>query len=221
MDVYLGNFAKFRLTNEFLLRKSVKNFMLIYRNDSFRKELSATQKVAPVQTGRQAKHMVARPRAKEFTPMYSGSMKMWEGVRTGEWRKVKKRSIVWLANTENTRETMQGPLDFWPRQTTLVSTVNTRSRFFNSFHFAVLCSGEELKNSTLQLVQIFFDTASFDQIERDVEIKLENQISLIGGTMGLFTGFSIISGIEMIYFAIKIFFKSTMVKRKKKSTTTL
>ena len=72
-----------------------------------------------------------------------------------------------------------------------------------------------MKNSTLQLVQIFFDTASFDEIERDMEIKIENQISLIGGTMGLFTGFSIISGIEMVYFAIKIFFSST--KKGKKS----
>ena len=53
------------------------------------------------------------------------------------------------------------------------------------------------------MVQIFFDTASFDEIERDKEIKLTNQISLIGGTMGLFTGFSILSGIEMIYFAVK------------------
>ena len=64
------------------------------------------------------------------------------------------------------------------------------------------------------MVQIFFDTASFDEIERDKEIKLTNQISLIGGTMGLFTGFSIISGIEIIYFAIKIFFRSTRSKRK-------
>ena len=72
----------------------------------------------------------------------------------------------------------------------------------------------------MQLVQIFFDTASFDEIERDEEIKVENQISLIGGTMGLFTGFSIISGIEMIYFAIKIFFNSTKVKMEKKGKTT-
>ena len=84
-----------------------------------------------------------------------------------------------------------------------------------------LFSGQELNDSTLQLVQIFFDTASFDEIERDVEIKLENQISLIGGTMGLFTGFSIISGIEMVYFAIKIFFNSTRVKREKKDKTIL
>ena len=116
MDVYLGNFAKFRLTNEFFLRKSVKNFMLIYRNDSFRKELSATQKVAPVQTGRQAKHMVARPRAKEFTPICSGSMKMWEGVRTEGQKRAKKLSTDWLMSTGNTRTTSQGPSDSWPQQ---------------------------------------------------------------------------------------------------------
>ena len=72
-------------------------------------------------------------------------------------------------------------------------------------------SGQEIDRSTLQLVQIFFDTASFDEIERDKEIKLTNQISLIGGTMGLFTGFSIISGIELIYFATKFFLRSTAI----------
>ena len=61
----------------------------------------------------------------------------------------------------------------------------------------------------LELVQIFFDTTSFDEIERDEKTNFETQISTIGGTMGLFTGFSIISGIEIIYFAVKIFFKST------------
>ena len=42
--------------------------------------------------------------------------------------------------------------------------------------------------------------ATFDKIERDKKIKTEAQLSLIGGTMGLLTGFSIISGIEIIYF---------------------
>ena len=40
----------------------------------------------------------------------------------------------------------------------------------------------------LQLVQIYFDTATFDRIERDVKNTLETQISTIGGTMGLLTG---------------------------------
>ena len=58
--------------------------------------------------------------------------------------------------------------------------------------------------STLQLVQIYFDTATFDDIERDKKIKTEAQLSLIGGTMGLLTGFSIISGIEIIFFIFRL-----------------
>ena len=64
-------------------------------------------------------------------------------------------------------------------------------------------SGEELANSTLEVVQIFFDTATFDNIERDKKIKLEGQLSLIGGTMGLLTGFSIISGVEIIFYFLR------------------
>ena len=58
--------------------------------------------------------------------------------------------------------------------------------------------------STLELVRIYFDTATFDEIERDKKIKVEAQLSLIGGTMGLLTGFSIISAVEILYFAAKI-----------------
>ena len=67
------------------------------------------------------------------------------------------------------------------------------------FFFAV----KEFTESTLQLVQIFFDTATFDEVERDKKIKMEAQLSLIGGTMGLLTGFSIISGVEIIYFLFR------------------
>ena len=64
-----------------------------------------------------------------------------------------------------------------------------------------LSSGKEIQ-STLQLVQIYFATATFDNIERDKKIK-EDQLSIIGGTMGLLTGFSIISGFEIIYFLLR------------------
>ena len=71
----------------------------------------------------------------------------------------------------------------------------------------LLLSGEDLfKNksySTLQLVQIYIKTATFDDIERDKKIKTEAQLSLIGGTMGLLTGFSIISGVEIIFFLFR------------------
>ena len=66
-----------------------------------------------------------------------------------------------------------------------------------------IISGEELPGSTLQLVQIYFDTATFDDVERDKKIKMEAQLSLIGGTMGLLTGFSIISGVEIIFFLFR------------------
>ena len=66
-----------------------------------------------------------------------------------------------------------------------------------------------MPESTLQLVQIYFDTATFDDIERDKKIKLEGQLSLIGGTMGLLTGFSIISGVEIIFYLIRLIGSST------------
>ena len=61
------------------------------------------------------------------------------------------------------------------------------------------------------LVQIFFDTATYDEIERDVKVTLEAQLGVIGGTMGLLTGFSILSGVEFVYFIIKLF---TRIARK-------
>jgi hypothetical protein len=55
-------------------------------------------------------------------------------------------------------------------------------------------------------VQIFFDTATFDRIKRDGKMTVEGQLGLIGGTMGLLTGFSILSAVEILYFAVKFFF---------------
>ena len=53
-------------------------------------------------------------------------------------------------------------------------------------------------------MEIYFNTATFDDIERDRKIKTEAQLSLIGGTMGLLTGFSIISGVEIIFFLFRL-----------------
>ena len=61
----------------------------------------------------------------------------------------------------------------------------------------------EWKNK-LKYVRIFFDTPTFDAIEKDRAAKFVDMLSAIGGTMGLLTGFSIISGVEIIYFATKI-----------------
>ena len=58
--------------------------------------------------------------------------------------------------------------------------------------------------NTLRYVRINFDTPTFDRIEKDRAAKFVDMLSAIGGTMGLLTGFSIISGVEIIYYAVKI-----------------
>ena len=56
----------------------------------------------------------------------------------------------------------------------------------------------------LKYVRIYFDTSTFDRITKDNAAKFEDKLSAIGGTMGLLTGFSIISGVEIVYFTVKI-----------------
>ena len=60
----------------------------------------------------------------------------------------------------------------------------------------------------LRFVRIYFDATSFDVIEKDRAAKFVDIISAIGGTLGLFTGFSIISAVEIIFFGIKLFYKA-------------
>ena len=51
-----------------------------------------------------------------------------------------------------------------------------------------------------------FNTPKFEVITKDRAAKFVDMLSAIGGTMGLLTGFSIISGVEIIYFMVKIAF---------------
>ena len=53
-------------------------------------------------------------------------------------------------------------------------------------------------------MRIEFDTSTFDRVTKDQAAKFVDMLSAIGGTMGLLTGFSIISGVEILYFACKI-----------------
>ena len=55
------------------------------------------------------------------------------------------------------------------------------------------------------MVEIYFNTATYDEIEKDRKVTFEAQLGVIGGTMGLLTGFSIISTVEVIYFIVKFF----------------
>ena len=44
----------------------------------------------------------------------------------------------------------------------------------------------------------------FDRITRDKRVKFQDMLGVVGGTMGLLTGFSIVSGVEIVYYFIKI-----------------
>ena len=56
----------------------------------------------------------------------------------------------------------------------------------------------------MEFVRIYFDATSFDKITKDRSDTTMDKLSAIGGTMGLLTGFSIISGVEIVYFFFKI-----------------
>ena len=49
-------------------------------------------------------------------------------------------------------------------------------------------------------MRIFFQATTIDRITKDRAAKFVDMLSAIGGTMGLLTGFSIISGVEILYF---------------------
>ena len=61
-----------------------------------------------------------------------------------------------------------------------------------------------MTRTKLRYVKIKFDTSTFDRVTKDEAAKFVDILSAIGGTMGLLTGFSIISGVEILYFACKI-----------------
>ncbi len=74
----------------------------------------------------------------------------------------------------------------------------------------------------LRYVVIKFDFAPYyDRLIKDRAAKPVDMLSAIGGTMGLLTGFSIISGVEIVYFAVKIIlctFCKVCNKRKENKT---
>ena len=72
-----------------------------------------------------------------------------------------------------------------------------------------------MERINVKFVRIYFDTPAFNKITRDRAAKFVDKLSAIGGTMGLLTGFSIISGVEILYFAFKIALKFCSIKGKK------
>ena len=78
-------------------------------------------------------------------------------------------------------------------------------RNFYPFKYIVLQEFESVMN--LRFVRIYFHATTFDRITKDRAAKFVDMLSAIGGTMGLLTGFSIISAVEIVYFSIKIIIK--------------
>ena len=61
-------------------------------------------------------------------------------------------------------------------------------------------------------VRIFFDATTFDRITKERAANFVDKLSAIGGTMGLLTGFSIISGVEIpILYITSIFVPQTFL----------
>ena len=72
-----------------------------------------------------------------------------------------------------------------------------------------------------QVVKIFFNTASFEKVIKSAKTNFVSQLSLIGGTLGLFTGFSLLSGMEILFFIAKVLMskgKEHMVFKKPSET---
>ena len=66
----------------------------------------------------------------------------------------------------------------------------------------------------MRYVRIYFDTPTFDIITKDKAAKFVDMLSAIGGTMGLLTGFSIISAVEIGYFTIKLLYNIINIYKK-------
>ena len=55
----------------------------------------------------------------------------------------------------------------------------------------------------LQVLMVGIGSATYDQIEYDLAFTLEGALGLVGGTMGLFSGFSVLSGVEIVFYLAK------------------
>ena len=73
-------------------------------------------------------------------------------------------------------------------------------------------SASRQRYAPMDMFLIYFGSATFDQIEKDTKMTMETMVGVIGGTMGLFTGFSILSGVEIVYYAVK-FILSAITKK--------
>ena len=71
-----------------------------------------------------------------------------------------------------------------------------------SLNFPDELRGYEWKDS-YKIIGIYIDTPAFDVVTKDVSATFTDRLSTVGGTFGLLTGFSLISGVEILYFLTK------------------
>ena len=69
--------------------------------------------------------------------------------------------------------------------------------------FQCFLSEYEWKNK-LRFVRIYFDAPTFDRTTKDRAADPLQQLAGIGGVLGLITGFSFLSLVELVYHAVKI-----------------
>ena len=70
-----------------------------------------------------------------------------------------------------------------------------------------------MERTKLRYIKIQLGSDVFDRIKLDRAAKFVDMLSAVGGTMGLLTGFSLISGVEILYHATALI--CTCVKMKK------
>lgn len=59
-------------------------------------------------------------------------------------------------------------------------------------------------NEDITILNFFFDTPIITEITLDLKTSIFDMISAIGGTLGLFTGISVITLVEVMYWAVKL-----------------
>ena len=75
--------------------------------------------------------------------------------------------------------------------------------FHSEYPYPTYFSDYKLRQK-LHYVNIYFRSPTYDNIVKDQKANFETKLSMVGGTMGLFAGFSIMSSIEIAYFAAKM-----------------
>ena len=68
-----------------------------------------------------------------------------------------------------------------------------------------------------KIIGIYIDTPAFDEVTKDVSSTFTDRLSTVGGTFGLLTGFSLISGVEILYFLAKFLMSLSKTANKKRN----